>query len=288
MLKYRLIFGALMIALFVGIILVDGWLDGTISSEQTDASIQATLLAILIAALAIPAQFEMAALTRRAGAVIFKPLAVIGAILLATSWYWGQFFSQVPNFRLFYMLFVSAFCLLSLFVYQYLRYGTSGTIVNCGANLFAIFYLGLLSGFVLGIRVDFGVWPLLMFICVVKSSDTGAYAAGKCFGKHKFSPKLSPGKTWEGIIGAVLAAVAVALVFAGCCGIMTWPWAVVFGGFLAFAGQLGDLAESMLKRDAEQKDSAESVPGFGGILDIIDSPLATAPLAYLFIMFTSS
>ena len=158
--------------------------------------------------------------------------------------------------------------------------------VNCGVNYFSIIYLGLLSAFCIGIRIDFGLWPLLMFVFVVKSSDIGAYTFGKLFGSHKFSPKISPGKTWEGMAGAVAVAIIVAIAFAAACDIMTWWLAAIFGLCFAFIGQLGDLAESMIKRDAEQKDSANNVPGFGGILDIVDSPLAAAPFAYLFFIFT--
>ena len=171
---------------------------------------------------------------------------------------------------------------MALFFCQAVRFGNTGVITNCGTNLFAIIYLGLLSSFVLGVRIDFGLWPLLMFIFTVKSSDIGAYTIGKLFGKHKFSPKISPGKTWEGMAGAVIFAAVVGSIFAGVCGIMPVRLGAVFGSVFAFLGQLGDLAESMIKRDAARKDSASSLPGFGGILDVIDSPLATAPFAYLF------
>ena len=136
----------------------------------------------------------------------------------------------------------------------------------------------------LAVRIDFGLWPLLMFVFVVKSADIGAYTTGSLFGKHKFSPKISPAKTWEGMAGAIAAAMIVAILFAAGCDIMVLPLAAVFGFCFAFIGQFGDLAESMIKRDAEQKDSANNVPGFGGILDIIDSPLVAAPFAYLFFM----
>jgi phosphatidate cytidylyltransferase len=155
-------------------------------------------------------------------------------------------------------------------------------LANCGANYFSIIYLGLFSVFVSAVRIDFGPWALLMYIFVVKSSDIGAYTIGKPFGRHKFSPKISFGKTWEGMAGAVATAVIVAVSFAVSCDIMSWPAAVLFGCCFAIIGQFGDLAESMLKRDAEQKDSANTVPGFGGILDVIDSPLMAAPFAYLF------
>jgi phosphatidate cytidylyltransferase len=102
------------------------------------------------------------------------------------------------------------------------------------------------------------------------------------FGKHKFSPKISPGKTWEGMAGAIVFAMIVAVLFAAVLGIMKVWQAAIFGLCFAFIGQFGDLAESMIKRDAAQKDSSDSVPGFGGVLDVIDSPLAAAPFVYLF------
>jgi phosphatidate cytidylyltransferase len=174
--------------------------------------------------------------------------------------------------------------LLAVLLYQYASYGTYGVLANCGVNCLSIWYLGLLSSFCLAARIEFGLWPLLMFVFVVKSSDIGAYAIGTLLGKHKFSPKVSPAKTWEGMGGACAAAVIVAVGFAVSCDIMAWWLAVVFGLCFAFIGQMGDLAESMMKRDAQQKDSANKVPGFGGILDIIDSPLVAAPFAYVFFM----
>jgi phosphatidate cytidylyltransferase len=107
---------------------------------------------------------------------------------------------------------------------------------------------------------------------------------GRLFGKHKFSPVLSPKKTWEGMAGAVIFASVVSSIFALTSDIMLLWQAILFGIVFAFLGQLGDLAESMLKRAAEQKDSANTVPGFGGVLDVIDSPLATGVFAYLFFM----
>ncbi|MHC4520983.1 MAG: phosphatidate cytidylyltransferase, partial [Planctomycetota bacterium] len=139
-----------------------------------------------------------------------------------------------------------------------------------------------LGAFLLAIRIEIGLWEALMLMFVVKFSDIGAYTFGKLFGRHKFSPRVSPGKTWEGLAGAVAAATAVSLAFAAAFGTMT-PWqALVFGPAFAVIGQMGDLAESMMKRDAQQKDSSNRVPGFGGILDVIDSPLVAAPFGYLF------
>ena len=281
MLKYRLLYGTLMAVFFTAIVIFDGWIDGSLTTSADDKPIQGTILCMLIAVLIILSQLELTRLAGTKKLKIFTPVSIIASLLFAGTWYWLQLVTIPP---LIYLSFLSAFSLLALLLYQYLRYGTSDVIANCGANFFSIVYIGLFSGFVLAIRIDFGLWPLLMFVSVIKFADIGAYAIGSSFGRHKFSPNISPGKTWEGMAGAVAAAMIVAVLFAAGCDIMAWWPALMFGFCFAFIGQAGDLVESMMKRDAEQKDSANNVPGFGGVLDIVDSPLVAAPFAYLFFM----
>ena len=274
-----------MTVVFSAVVVFDGWLDGSMTYSAADnKAVQGTLLCILIVLLIIPAQLEFSSLAAAKGIKIFTPFSIIASILFATAWYWPQFV-KIPLSV--YLFFLCAFVLLGLFFSQYMRYGTLAVIANCGANYFSIIYLGLLSGFVVALRIDFGLWPMLMFVFVVKSADIGAYAVGKSLGRHKFSPTISPAKSWEGMLAAIIAAVIVAVLFAEFFDIMLWWQAAVFGLCFAFIGQMGDLAESMLKRDAERKDSDNKVPGFGGILDIIDSLLAAAPFAYLFFMVTT-
>jgi len=274
-----------MTVFFAVVMILDGWLDGSLTtSTADDKAVQGTILCILIISLMIPAHLELSKLAQIKELKIFLPVSIIGSILVATSWYWLQFVNHHSSIVL---PFLVAFVLLALLLYQYLHYGTSSVVANCGANCFSICYLGVLASFVLGIRIDFGLWRTLMFIFVVKFADIGAYAVGTLFGRHKFSPKISPSKTWEGMGGAIAAAVIVAIVFGVSCDIMTLWLTVIFGVCFAFIGQMGDLVESMLKRDSAQKDSADRVPGFGGILDIIDSPLAAAPFAYLFFVISS-
>jgi len=274
-----------MTVFFTAIVIFDGWLDGSLTaSPADDRAVQGTFLCILIAALIVPAQLELSALAAAKNLKIFTPVSSIASIFFATSWYWPQLVGISPAI---YLFFLSAFSLLALLLTQYIRYGASAVLANCGVNYFSIIYLGLLSAFVLAVRIDFGLWPLLMFVFVVKSADIGAYTVGSLLGRHKFSPKISPGKTWEGMAGAVTVAMIVAILFAEGCGIMDWWLAAIFGLCFAFIGQVGDLFESMLKRDAEQKDAANKVPGFGGILDIVDSPLVAASFAYLFFMCCS-
>ena len=284
MLKYRLLFGTLMTIVFVGLILLDGYLDDSLKGSGVGFFLQSPIFCVLIVILAVPAQMEMSRLVEQTGAKLFKAITIPTSILLATSFYWMQFGMLYTGFA-YYISFVMAFSLLALFITQALKFGTEGTIRNVSASFFSIMYLGFLCSFILGIRIMHGPWVLLMFIFTVKGSDIGAYTLGRLFGKHKMCPKISPGKTWEGLAGAALFGVLVSLGFSHFCGIMSVLWAVGFGAVFGVLGQLGDLAESMIKRDAASKDSSSSIPGFGGLLDVIDSPLATAPIAFAFFYF---
>ena len=284
MLKYRLIFGTLMTIFFVGVVIFGGWLDGSITTgTNDDKPVKATILCILIALLAIPAQMEFAKLAKAKNLKIFLPVSIIASILFATAWYQLQIVKIDP---LKYTFFLAAFVFGAVFLYQHIFFGTTQAIANCGVNYLSIVYIGVFSAFVLAIGVDFGTWPVLMFVLTVKASDIGAYTIGSLFGKHKFSPEISPKKTWEGLAGAIGFAIIVSFIFAKSFVIINWYMTVIFGFLMAFIGQLGDLAESMMKRDAQQKDSSSHVPGFGGLLDIIDSPLAAAPFAYLLFLFS--
>ncbi|MBN1796239.1 MAG: phosphatidate cytidylyltransferase [Sedimentisphaerales bacterium] len=279
MLKHRLIFGTLMTVLFAAVVLLDGWLDGSISKSVDDRPVQASLLCCLFAVLIVPGQFELSGMAKAKGLTIFKFPSIVFSIAVATTLYWPRLFDASIEA---YLALVGVATMSGIFLRHYLAYRTNNVITNCGANFLSIFYLGFFACFALSLRIEYGVWPFLMFIAVVKLADIGAYTAGSLWGKHKFSPKISPGKTWEGMAGAVIFAIVSSVLFAVVFAIMSWQAAVVFGVAFAFIGQLGDLLESMLKRDARQKDSSSAVPGFGGVLDVIDSPLFASPFAYLF------
>ncbi len=165
----------------------------------------------------------------------------------------------------------------------------TGATAAVGAAMFAFVYLGLMFGFLLAIRREHSAWVVAGVMLVTKSCDIGAYCTGRAIGKHKLIPWLSPGKTWEGLVGgiALAALVAVAAVALhrsaiGPSGVGSVPLALaaLFGVALAVAGQAGDLVESVFKRDAGVKDSGRSIPGFGGVLDVLDSLLLTAPVAF--------
>ena len=279
MLKHRLIFGALMTVFFIGFVLLDGWLDGSLTASDHDKPVQATVLMILVVVALSLGAVEASKLVADKPFNLLLPASVIGIVLISTAWYW----SQVIGISLgLYLPLALALVLAGLVVQQHIQFGPAGILVNCGVSSFFILYLGLLGAFFLGIRIDIGLWELLAFVFVVKSSDIGAYTFGRLFGVHKLAPRVSPGKTWEGLAGAMVVAMLVSFAFAAASGIMSVWLATIFGGGMAVAGQLSDLTESMLKRDARQKDSSNRVPGFGGILDVIDSLLLAAPLAYVF------
>jgi phosphatidate cytidylyltransferase len=277
MLKHRLIFGTLMTVGCVAVVLLDSRLTFTTTGDEW---VQGTLLAILIATALSLGTVELGRLAGAKGLVVLNPPSMIGVILLCTAWYWPQF---VPISLGLYLLLVVVLALFGALLQQFLKFGTSGVIGNCGVSCFSMLYLGLLGSFVLGIRVEVGLWAMVMVIAVVKASDIGAYTFGRLFGKHKLAPRVSPGKTWEGLAGAAGVGMAVSFAFALVFGIMTALPALGFGACLAVVGQFSDLVESMLKRDAGWKDSSNRVPGFGGILDVIDSPLFATPFAYVFL-----
>jgi phosphatidate cytidylyltransferase len=281
MLKHRLLYGLLMTAAFVGIILLDGWFDGSITATPADNNpVQATLATLLIALVMGLGSLEFAKLAAFRNMIVMPVASVFGVVVLSTCWYWLQ---SVPASSRFPVLaLVSTAVFLAVLLEQYFRKITDGVLPNCAASCMALAYLGVGGAFFLAVRIDIGLWQALSFILVVKCSDIGAYTFGKLFGKRRFSPRISPGKTWEGFVGAVFFAIVISLTAARVLGIMSVGSAFVFGACLAFVGQMGDLAESMMKRDAQQKDSSSRVPGFGGILDVIDSPLVAAPFTYIF------
>ncbi len=283
MLKHRLLFGIIISVCFVALVLADGYLD---RQGPEGAPITANILTALLVITALPAVGELRAMAEAAGVRIFRVPVLIFTLLLATGWYWRQYAANSALFHQYYLLFGSAGCLCTLIFYQALLLGTEKAIVNWSGSFLCCFYLGFLSSFLLGIRIDFGVIGFLMFIFTVKGSDIGAYTIGRMFGRHKFVPRISPGKTWEGVLGACIFALIVSCLFAGFSGIMKIRYAALFGILFGFLGQLGDLVESIIKRDAQKKDSSGNIPGFGGVLDVIDSPVATAWAGYLFFMMT--
>jgi len=207
------------------------------------------------------------------------------------------FMTQFPSFQpvaASTLAFIIVFVMLFAALRRAWTKQTEGAIVHMAGTVTSTLYLGGLAWFLMALRVKHsfnikGVQGsttiLLMILLVVKFTDIGAFFGGKALGKRKLIPWLSPGKTWEGLICGVLTAGAVGAAFGPWINppVYPLPWwkGFIFGVIIGGIGQLGDLLESLMKRDAQVKDSGSLVPGFGGVLDIIDSPLLAAPFAYL-------
>ncbi|MFH9724459.1 phosphatidate cytidylyltransferase [Streptomyces sp. NPDC017254] len=166
-----------------------------------------------------------------------------------------------------------------------------GYLKDVTAGVFAAFYVPFLATFVaMMLTADDGPRRVLTFLLLTVVSDTGAYAIGWRFGKHKLAPRISPGKTREGLFGAVafaMAAGALCMQFMIDDGI--WWQGLLLGLAVAASATLGDLGESMIKRDLGIKDMGTLLPGHGGIMDRLDSLLPTAPVVWLlFVIFVGS
>ena len=191
--------------------------------------------------------------------------------------------------------------LLSLFVIIVLTAGTlvattlrgapfDKMIASAGATILGVLYVPLFGSHLVSMRMGFeptlSAHLLSFFFLVLMGADTGAYYIGSALGKHKMAPSISPGKTWEGAIGGVVAALAMAtLAHFWFFRELPLKYMLPLAAIMTLVGILGDLAESALKRGAGAKDAANILPGHGGILDRLDSLLFNAPLIYYFARF---
>jgi phosphatidate cytidylyltransferase len=166
------------------------------------------------------------------------------------------------------------------------------SLVSVSATVFGVVYVALLAGCLVGVRMipdsrfaisHFSSKALTLFFAIVILTDTGAYYTGRTIGRHKLAPRISPGKTIEGAIGGfVMAAVAGYLSKLVFFPEMPTAHCLVLGAIIGIIGQVGDLAESLLKRGSDVKDSGRLLPGHGGMLDRIDSILFSAPVLYYY------
>ncbi len=185
----------------------------------------------------------------------------------------------------FIILFVLGLC-----VRQFLSKSNANGISAIATTLFGLMYVPWLLNFFQKIyffpNVD-GKYFLLYFVLITKFSDMGAYAVGSLIGRHKMIPRISPNKTWEGFFGAILVSTGASLAFVHFFGAhmfgMNFLHATILGVTLSITAVIGDLIESLFKREAGAKDSGNLFPGIGGILDLLDSLLFNAPIMYLYL-----
>ncbi|WP_372735105.1 phosphatidate cytidylyltransferase [Nocardioides sp.] len=207
-----------------------------------------------------------------------QPLMVGGVVMVVVAYFYGA-----PAL-------VTATAVAALVTMLWLlRRGIDGYVKNATASVFTIIYVPFLGAFVALLLAegghtgagldDKGVAGVITFILVTIASDTGGYAAGVLFGKHPMAPVISPKKSWEGFAGSVLATVGAGVVLVVFLLDGDWWVGVALGLIAGVMATLGDLCESVIKRDLGIKDMSQVIPGHGGLMDRLDSLLATiAPI----------
>ena len=297
----RIIFGAIMIAVLAAVLWGDWrleqwvvyrdrdtiWLSGIMDITAPYRGLPVAILTGIVSALGF---LELRRMAAGSGAKMLVVSGLPATVILATASYWtvalGAWMNPAaPLHPLAVLPLVTAL----VFADQMARRRTAGALPELATTLLAVAYIGGCGAAVLGLRMLFGLRAMILFLVAAKFTDIGAYFTGSFLGKHKLIPWLSPGKSWEGLIGGLLVgagACAMFVVITDWCQWHEWrsltlsAWqGAVFGAVVGLAGQFADLCESLLKRSAGLKDSGAVVPEFGGVLDIIDSVLLSAPVA---------
>ncbi|MEP6703512.1 MAG: phosphatidate cytidylyltransferase [Acidobacteriota bacterium] len=242
---------------------------------------------VAIAVLALGAGlFEFFSLTKKLELKADASIAYLGATALTVAFIFDAPATDPSLLMMTLTLFVIVVLVTQTFRFQK---DFSKMLGGAGVTILGVLYLAFLGGFLIAMRVGFegklnlSTHLLAFFFLVLMGSDTGAYFAGRALGKHKLAPGISPGKTWEGLIGGLVAAAAFAALatfwfFPELPYKFSIPLAIVMAG----VGVLGDLAESAMKRGSKTKDAASILPGHGGLLDRLDSLLLNAPILYYF------
>ncbi|MDX1965036.1 MAG: phosphatidate cytidylyltransferase [Pirellulales bacterium] len=309
MLYWRLLLGGFLIVGFGALF----WLDGT----QAGGAPPAAWLFPLVLVGAILGTNDLLWLFQARGwdpsprVMLFGNLAIVSSN--AVPLFWPDYPVDFPLGRWGWPGLTGMVMLLVAFVAEMRRYHEPGKpVLHLALNCLAWCYLGFLLSVLVQLRAfDLharGLLAIASLVIVTKAGDIGAFTVGRILGRTQMTPILSPGKTWEGAAGAVLfaclAAIALGYWWApflppgdtstGNWGELSWPrdslwesttgklirWAI-YGAILAVAGMIGDLAESLIKRDVGRKDSGNWLPGFGGVLDLLDSVLYAGPVAYI-------
>ncbi len=222
-----------------------------------------------------------------------------GALMLGGSFYWLAWRKMPPTALYDFEIGTLLFFLLVVFARQmFLKVKELVPLETMALTLFGLLYVPWTFSFVAKIVYlvprdlagqTTGHWYVLFMVIVTKFSDMGAYLTGSLIGKHPLVPHISPKKTWEGFFGALAFSVgggcALIAIMPEKLPLLNYTHAIVLGLVLGFAAVVGDLAESLIKRSCEVKDSGRFLPGIGGALDLIDSILFTAPMMFFYLRF---
>ncbi len=258
----------------------------------------------LMLVLATTGLWEFYGLVEKRGLACFKAWGLASGLVLMTGTFFyvttyqqAAGFGSAPGKANDFETIVLIFFVLGLCVREFVsKDRQSVALTAMSTTLLGLMYVPWLLNFIQKINflptlpdhplVD-GRFYVLYFIVVTKFSDLGAYCTGSLLGRHKLIPRISPGKTWEGLAGAVVISTLASIIFAHLAGPrlagMNRTHALILGVIMSIAAVIGDLIESIFKREAGVKDSGKFFPGIGGILDLLDSLLFNAPIMYLYL-----
>ncbi len=269
-LKTRIIFGTAMLLVFCGIIFLD---------HLFDSDIGLGLLGLLAGGVCL---LEFYNIVEKKGFAPFKVSGIVGGLIVFLGLWLSSYVEGLkPLYKC--ILFPIVFW---LFCLQALKRGIDDTVKNISVTLFGIIYICFFLSFIMLIRhMQGGLSLIIIILLITKGGDIGGYLFGRKFGKHKFS-SISPKKTVEGASFALFSSLMIAIGLNFLPGMRLLPFYLIvpFGLIVGASGIIGDLIESVIKRDMAVKDSSSAIPAFGGLLDVLDSLLISIPVAYYFLI----
>lgn len=274
-LQTRIILGVIMFSLFFGIL----WLDSLFCTDIGFGS-----LAIFAGGIGL---YEFYHIAGKNGYSPFRVSGIVAGVAFLVL-YWLSVRTHAAVGHHFFRQETMVVFVFWLLLAQAFTRGTQDAIKNIAVTIFGIIYVVFLLSFAISLRnFPHGLSIVILVLLVSKFGDIGAYLLGRKYGKRKLAKIISPNKTVEGAGFALASSILVSLLFnlIPSIRVMSVPWAIVFGGVVGFSAMMGDLAESMLKRDVNVKDSGRLVPAFGGVLDVIDCLLVSMPVAYYFFVW---
>jgi len=226
--------------------------------------------------------YEFFSMAAKKKILVYKYFGIITGCLVSISTY----LRFRPTAEAEFMLITTA-CLM-VFLLQFTRRKTDQALVGIATTIFGIFYISWFFSFMIKLRIAppmglDGRFLVLYLLLVTKSGDVAAYFCGTAFGKHQLIPRISPKKSVEGTVSGVIVSFLVAFFLRGLLPGVAISHILVIGLILSLLSQVGDLSESLIKRDCQVKDSGPFFPGLGGILDLIDSLLFTTPIFYFYL-----
>ncbi|MDD5634614.1 MAG: phosphatidate cytidylyltransferase [Candidatus Omnitrophica bacterium] len=239
------------------------------------------LFCLVIAAFVCLGQFEFFKMVENRGIFVYKYFGTVVGTLIPVVIYLGSGLPDLKNLEPFLIVVASLFAL----TLQFARKDKAHDhLISTALTVFSLFYISWFFSFFIKLKfLENGSNLVAFLILVTKSADMGAYFIGRSFGKSELIPRISPKKTKEGTIGGIVMSLFVAIVIGPFLTGFSFMHLFILGLVLATLGQVGDLAESLIKRDCSVKDSGTYLGGIGGILDLIDSLLFTVPIFYFYV-----